>query len=203
MNKTFSLQDVTAKLAQEFAAQGIPEEFQETSLKARELSEQEAYMRLDSLLARLHKDHENAAAYHDKLVRDLGADDPMTAVSEDMAESALSAFETRLIELKSDTDIARKVARMTCPEMQLEKVRRAKRLKRHRMALNMNRLRQDMIAKLRKDSEEQFFFMLIMMHIFKIGLEHLNYNFSLVGSFSYANCAPRQEFAHVSGSGSG
>jgi hypothetical protein len=65
-------------------------------------AEADAFIALDPLLAGLHKQMLNAQAQLKKLKKSNGKKDAMTAVAADMLDSARSAFETRLIELRRD-----------------------------------------------------------------------------------------------------
>lgn len=203
MKKTISLQDITLELAKQFEAHGASDFFSKSEDLQPNMTLTEAYLSLDPLLRRLHKEQLNAAAQYDKLVKELGADDPMTMVSEDMAESALSAFETRLIELKSDKALRRKVKYMICPETQEEAIRRAKRQKMRRIANDMNRLRHEMVEKLRKKGEDQFMFIMFMMHLFREGLQQAHMNLSLAHSFERAVKSPSPDLIYAGSARSG
>ena len=202
MRKAQTLQQVTIKLANKFSQHCDLAEAEYHTLRD-PVTEEEAYIAHDPLLARLHKDYLDACAQTDKLAKDLGVDDPMTSVSADMAESALSAFETRLIELKSDKTLRRRVGKMVSPEAQEEAIRRAKRLKRYKLAVEMNRMSQETIEKLRRAGEERFFFMMFMMEIFYAGLEQAKRQLTLAQSFSVASEGPslRQVMTTATSSG--
>lgn len=69
---------------------------------AQPLDEFEAFMTVDPLLAMLHKQLAEARVHYNSLKQKRGASDPMTEIAADQAESAESAMQTRLIELRSD-----------------------------------------------------------------------------------------------------
>lgn len=64
------------------------------------LRQLEAFMPVDPVLARLHKDYLDANRNHKKLAETHGMNDPMTEIAADLLDSARSALQTRLIELQ-------------------------------------------------------------------------------------------------------
>lgn len=60
----------------------------------------ESFAAIDPLYAQLHREYLQAKSQHDKLIRDNGADDPMAEIAAEIADSAMSARDTRLIELR-------------------------------------------------------------------------------------------------------
>lgn len=106
--------------------QARPEERDGTCL----LDEIETYLNHDPLLSGLHRDYLDARAVCARLLRDSGADDPMTEIAVDRLESCLGAFETRLIELRRDfaarNDAVRRLKKLRAAmELQDEENRRA------------------------------------------------------------------------------
>ena len=75
-------------------------------------TEEEALLALDPLLAALRKQSLEASACLSRLRKSRGANDSMTRVARDMADSAKSAFETRMIELRCDPKIMATARRM-------------------------------------------------------------------------------------------
>lgn len=74
------------------------------------LSEQDAYLQADPVLAQLYKQKRAAQANLRQLQKEWGENDPMVEVAQYQVESALSQFETRLIELKRDEVLGAEVA---------------------------------------------------------------------------------------------
>lgn len=66
----------------------------------------------DPLLADLYKQLQDARAHHTHIAERHGKYDPMSSVARDAEDSAESAFETRLIELRRDEDTKSQVAAM-------------------------------------------------------------------------------------------
>lgn len=64
------------------------------------LSELEAFIQMDNLLASLNKEYLEAKSQRKELVRLNGVDDAMTEISVDMEDSAWCAMQTRYIELR-------------------------------------------------------------------------------------------------------
>jgi hypothetical protein len=81
-------------------------------IAAQPLDEFEAFMTVDPLLAMLHKQLAEARVHYNSLKQKRGASDPMTEIAADQAESAESAMQTRLIELRSDCSKQRDVLRV-------------------------------------------------------------------------------------------
>lgn len=75
-------------------------------------AELQAFMAIDPLLADLHKQMVDARAHHTKLAKLRGPADPMTDVANDMMDSARTAFETRLLELRRQQDTKSRVLTM-------------------------------------------------------------------------------------------
>lgn len=69
------------------------------------LSEMQAFMQLDQLLAQLYKQFLEAKAYRKELSAANGPNDPMTEVALDMEDSAYCAYQTRYIELRQIRDM--------------------------------------------------------------------------------------------------
>lgn len=66
------------------------------------LSELDALVSQDELLAHLQKEFLNAKASYDRLLRENGADDAMTEVAADMVDSAWCAMQTRMMEVRAN-----------------------------------------------------------------------------------------------------
>lgn len=71
-------------------------------------NEESAFRALDPALAQLHKDLIREQAIYEQTIREYGADDPMLDVIADQLDSARSAYETRLLELKAERGMAAK-----------------------------------------------------------------------------------------------
>ena len=59
---------------------------------------------VDPVLASLNKEYKDAKARHEKLVMTNGEDDAMVEVSGDVVDSALSAVQTRILELEEQAE---------------------------------------------------------------------------------------------------
>jgi len=70
----------------------------------------EQYLSVDSVLASLYKQYCEAKDNLGKLLISSGDQDPMTEIAWDMHDSLRSAIETRLIELKNDIIVSRRIA---------------------------------------------------------------------------------------------
>ncbi|MEM6812035.1 MAG: hypothetical protein AAF549_06170 [Pseudomonadota bacterium] len=88
------------------------------------LSEIEAFMKLDDLLARLHRQYLEAKAQRKDLTKAHGSNDPMTEIAMDMEDSAYCAFQTRYIEVRQIQEMmarAQRLMREREEEIELEK----------------------------------------------------------------------------------
>jgi hypothetical protein len=85
-----------------------------------------AYCAGDQLLSDLNKQCLDAIAMHEQSVAEYGADDPMTEMAALMKDSAASALQTRLLEVKAQAEKAR------AAKLILEAAREADRLARAR-----------------------------------------------------------------------
>lgn len=69
------------------------------------------YLKIDPVLAQLYKQYCDARAKLDQLHRERGSDDPMAEIAADMKDSAHTAVETRLLELKENAEAQGRIAR--------------------------------------------------------------------------------------------
>ncbi|NQZ14041.1 MAG: hypothetical protein HRT94_04335 [Alphaproteobacteria bacterium] len=76
------------------------------------LSEIDSFASMDEVLAHLQNEFLNAKAYHERLVRENGADDAMTEVAADMMDSAWCAMQTRLMEVRASREMMAKAQNM-------------------------------------------------------------------------------------------
>ena len=76
------------------------------------LSELDAFICIDYLLADLNKQYLEAKSYRQELVALHGADDAMAEVAIDMEDSAWCAMQTRYIELRRRRDLMERAQRM-------------------------------------------------------------------------------------------
>lgn len=110
----------------------------------------DAFMPVDPVLARLHKEYLEANAQHKRLLRERGARDPMAEVAADMLDSARSAVQTRLIELQ---------------ELREEETREAlERSLRARRAGQEAAYARALIEKRNRDKSGDLFFWMVMLY---------------------------------------
>lgn len=65
------------------------------------LSELDAFIHLDEMLASLNKEYLDEKSHYEYLVKTFGADDAMTEVAVDMMDSAWCAMQTRYLEVRA------------------------------------------------------------------------------------------------------
>lgn len=76
------------------------------------LSELEAFIRMDDLLASLNKQYLEAKAQRKELVALNGAEDAMAEIAMDMEDSAWCAMQTRYLELRIKRELMERAQRM-------------------------------------------------------------------------------------------
>ncbi|MBN8520850.1 MAG: hypothetical protein J0L77_02990 [Alphaproteobacteria bacterium] len=90
---------------------------------------------MDDVCARLHREYLTAKAQYQKLVRENGQDDPMAEMAQDHLESAHSARETRILELKQNSEIMEKLAYVRRQEEEIVQEKRTEEKRRHALAV--------------------------------------------------------------------
>ncbi len=99
-----SLQSVMNEMAKRIDTL-LPEEERSALSHEQKTAEIDIYSSIDPTLAALCKEYEDIKEQHNSLLKTHGTNDPMTEISADMTESAKSAIDTRMIELKADQKI--------------------------------------------------------------------------------------------------
>ena len=94
------MRDMTRRL-DSYDAYGACDDDQQSSVSI----ELESFLAVDPILADLYKQYLDAKQRYEELMKCNGQDDPMAEVALDVMESAESAIETRLIELREDKKI--------------------------------------------------------------------------------------------------
>ena len=69
-------------------------------------------MKLDDLLAHLHRQYLEAKSQRQQLVKEHGGDDPMVEIAMDLEDSAYCAFQTRHMELREIRELMAKAQRL-------------------------------------------------------------------------------------------
>ena len=102
--KTTSLQDVMNQMAQNGIASNIDEAASVRVCSSDQLSELDAFIQMDPLLAALNKDYRQSKAERQDIAQMFGNDDPMTEVARDKEDSAWCAMQTRYLELRGESE---------------------------------------------------------------------------------------------------
>lgn len=97
------------------------------------LSEMDALMSQDDLLAHLQKEFFNAKGSFDRLLRENGGDDAMTEVAADMMDSAWCAMQTRMMEVRAKGDVMGRAQSMM--QASMKKVKEAQEQQEQQKAL--------------------------------------------------------------------
>lgn len=155
------------------------------------LNEVEAYMAVDPALARLHKEFMDSRRTRIRALEQQGEGSAMADIARDLEESAQSAMETRMIELRADEIKRAMVERMMIHAhmQEMDDYRQESRTRSMRYAAEWQaEQKQDqMIAARRQHEGEDSFFMLMMMWwMMRQMVWRTNKKLSLASSFSQA-----------------
>jgi hypothetical protein len=182
MAKKQSFQDIVNRIARRLSALQADRPYQLGFLSAID-----AFLAVDSLLAQLHKQYKDALKYSEKLVRLRGPDDPMAGVAADMADSAKSAFQTRLIEVRHDRWLRKAALKLLRQNRALLQRERKKRdIFTHVETLAMqNRHRPS--AQARQEGEESFIRIMFLLSMLQNTLRHTHKMLSLASAFENAS----------------
>ena len=187
MSKDQSVQEVMGRIAArlETLQAGLP-------WRHGFLSAIDAFITIDPLLGALNKALLDARAQCTRVVEKHGAGAPMAEVALDMAESAESAFRTRLIEVRQDRKIRREVLKIL--RRQRAQVQREHRKRdifaRVEMAAVGNR--KLLAARAQKEGEDSFATVMLLLLMLQQALRRTQRMLSLATAFSAASPPPRQ-----------
>lgn len=156
------------------------------------ISEVEAYMAVDSTLASLYKHYIDARAHRLRALKQSGEGSAMTEIARDMEDSAQSAIETRMIELKSHAmkrmNAERLMAQGRLREMDDCRAQAEKDYARRQVedfaAGRQAALRQSQVQKQGSDS---YFALLLMWWLMRQMAARTQLRLSLAGSFTVAS----------------
>lgn len=134
----------------------------------------EDFIRTDALAADLHRQYRTALKQQEKLTAENGADDPMAEIAQDLAESARSALDTRLIELRREQAAIDRARRQQLSEKEEQIRLRAKEKRETALALFS---RMQMLERLRRQQAERNndMTLLYMMLFFFLGIGPFRY----------------------------
>lgn len=139
------------------------------------LSELEAFISMDEVLAHLQREFLNAKASHERLVRENGADDAMAEVAADMMDSAWCAVQTRLMEVRSKRELmarAQNMMRASAKQAQekkeqLEQKKALALYEKMQMMMHWKKVRKA-IEKKKEQDKFPFFEIVFLFMIFKL-----------------------------------
>lgn len=128
--ETVSLQQVMNDMAR----RGITVTPIDSDAKTKTLSELDAFIQLDPLLADINKQYLDAKNHRRALQKQFGQDDTMAEVAMDMEDSAWCAMQTRYLELRAQSDLMRQVQKMIrdCEQKIIEQKKSAEEKERKR-----------------------------------------------------------------------
>jgi hypothetical protein len=198
MKPTLSLQEAMNEMVRRLGADqsgrdGAARKEAAAEKRVRPLNEAEAYAGLEPVMGQLYKQYLDAQAAHQKVVDKHGPDSPMTIVAGDMTDSARSAVETRLIELKEN----RALAALAAIRMQedFEESWRRKRKEQKAIDAFYEDERRRLADRARKAGEDGYFMALMLMMLLNASLQAARRNLSIAAAFSTATRAERRAAA--------
>ncbi|MFN3828218.1 MAG: hypothetical protein ACK4NR_11415 [Micavibrio sp.] len=155
------------------------------------LNEVEAYMAVDSTLASLHKEFIDSRRNRLRALEQQGEGSAMADIARDMEDSAKSAMETRILELRQDNMkrmmVERMMAQSHLEEMEEQRQASSKLYARRMAEYHVEERRDKMVQARRiKESEDSFLMMLLMWWMMRHIVWRTQAKLSLASSFSKA-----------------
>ena len=151
------------------------------------LSEMDALVSQDDLLAHLHKEFLNAKGSFDRLMRENGADDAMTEVAADMMDSAWCAMQTRMMEVRANGAVmAQAQAMMQASMRQMKETQEQQEQKKalalyHKMQMLQHLKNVRQAQKIKQEKEKvpffEMVFILMMFKLLPVGINKPQYNY--------------------------
>ena len=155
------------------------------------LSAIDVFLSIDPLLGALNKQLQDARVQCARVAEKHGPKAPITEVALDRAESAESAFRTRLIEVRQDRKIRRealKILRRQRAQIQRENKKRDIFARIEMAAVGNRRL---LAARAQKEGEDSFATVMMLLLMLQHALRRTQRMFSLARAFSTASPPPR------------
>lgn len=144
------------------------------------------YAGLDPLLTELFRQYLEAHRQYKSLTDLRGKDDPMADAARDWMESAESAVQTRMIELRQDDKIhaqARLILKQQARREKYNSLMAASKKYQSEQNDLFQRQRMMMAATLRKEGEDGFFMMVYLLWMLRAVTDRLTKTLSLASSF--------------------
>lgn len=143
------------------------------------LTELQAFLLIDPLLARLHKEYLDAKDTRCKSEKDFGKDDPMTDMALLVEDSAWCAMQTRYMEVRADRALMLQAQSL----MEEERAKEKQRKEREKTA----------------DALRLFDYMEMLMRVRKKEISSLNWVWAFIfmldkNAFSFRTCQPTHQF---------
>jgi hypothetical protein len=154
-------------------------------------NEVEAYMSVDATLARLYKEFLDARRTRVRALEQQGEGSAMSEIARDLEESAQSAMETRMIELREDrmkkAMVERMMAHASMTEMDAYRSEKAKWYADRQAEYFAQERRDDAIAaKRQQDGEDSFLTLMMMWWMMRQMVRQTQVRLSLAKSFARA-----------------
>lgn len=155
------------------------------------LNEVEAYMAVDPTLARLHKEFMDARLNRLRALEQQGEGSAMADIARDLEESAKSAMETRMIELREDQIkrmmVERMMAQTHFEEMDHRRAKSAEVFARRQAEFFAEGKHDQMVmVKRQQESEDSFLMLMLMWWLMRQMVWRTQEKLSLASSFSRA-----------------
>lgn len=151
------------------------------------LSEVEAYMAVDATLASLHKEFLEARRNRVRALEQQGENSAMADIARDLEESAQSAIETRMIELRA-TIAKRMMAEQMQAQAQMQEIDECREASGQEFARRQAGYNAEsaVMAQRKRAGEDSFFTLLLLWWMMRQTVWQTQLKLSLVSSFSMA-----------------
>ncbi|HEY0900737.1 MAG TPA: hypothetical protein VGD95_01310 [Micavibrio sp.] len=188
------IKDMAARLDQHHSASDAP-----GALNM--LTEVEAYMAVDATLARLYKEFADARQTRLQALTQHGAQSAFADIAADLEESAQSAMETRMIELREDqikrSMVERMMAHAHIAQMDDYRAERAQwYAERQATHFAEQRYEAAMATKRRQEGEDSFMTLMVMWWLMRQMVQRTQTRLSLAHSFARAR-APERDYDYA------
>lgn len=155
------------------------------------LTEVEAYMAVDSTLARLYKEFADARAHRIRAQKQHGAQAALSDIAADLEESAQSAMETRMIELREDqmkrSMVERMLSHAHIAQMDTYRAERAQWYAERQAAhFAEQRYEAALSNQRRQEGEDSFMTLMVMWWLMRQMVQATQTRLSLASSFARA-----------------
>lgn len=156
-------------------------------------TEEDALRHADELLDDLFRQYRNASDHYKDIARRHGAQDPMAVLAADMAESLKSAYETRLIEVRSDAILYARAQSLLALKQEEAEIENKENSFAYRMRMIAFNNRNSLMRRLAQEKQDSMDMILLCYWLFTGAVRRAQYVFSLADDFRLAGAYHQRE----------